>query len=220
MSDVPRGPLDHEPDELGWWQASDGRWYPPESLPTSPVPVVPPGEPTSVLPVTSAAVASGGAVAWVKRTPLWAKIAVPVAVILLIAGIAGGGKSTKKTAAPTSAAPSPTIASTTTTTLEATTEPSTTTVPITAAPITTAPSATTPPVTAPRVTTPPATAPPAPPPTQGGPANPGDSKNCTDFATYAQAKAWFDTYFPKYGDVAHLDADHDGIPCESLPGAP
>ena len=51
-------------------------------------------------------------------------------------------------------------------------------------------------------------------------ANPGNSKNCGDFSTYAEAKAWFDTYFPSYGDVARLDGDSDGEPCESLPGSP
>jgi hypothetical protein len=59
-----------------------------------------------------------------------------------------------------------------------------------------------------------------PAPTPGVPANPGDTKNCSDFATYAQAKSWFDTYFPYYGDVAKLDQDGDGIPCEGLSGAP
>jgi outer membrane biosynthesis protein TonB len=54
---------------------------------------------------------------------------------------------------------------------------------------------------------------PAPPP----PGNPGDSRNCGDFATHAQAQAWYDTYFPLYGDVAGLDGnDHDGLACESL----
>lgn len=50
----------------------------------------------------------------------------------------------------------------------------------------------------------------------------GDSNqaNCGDFAAYADAKAWFDIYYPYYGDVARLDADGDRIPCESLPGAP
>ncbi|MEM1333825.1 MAG: excalibur calcium-binding domain-containing protein, partial [Actinomycetota bacterium] len=73
-----------------------------------------------------------------------------------------------------------------------------------------------PPVTTP---TPPAPTPPAPtPPTP--PANPGDTRNCSDFSTYAEAKAWFDTYFPFYGDIANLDADGDGEPCESLPGGP
>lgn len=55
-------------------------------------------------------------------------------------------------------------------------------------------------------------------PTQPG--NPGDTKNCSDFPNYAAAKTWFDTYYPLYGDIARLDADNNGIPCESLPGAP
>ncbi len=58
------------------------------------------------------------------------------------------------------------------------------------------------------------------PPPVGAPPNPGDTKNCGDFATYAEAKAWFDTYFPYYGDVAKLDNNSDGRPCESLPGGP
>jgi len=78
----------------------------------------------------------------------------------------------------------------------------------------------TPPTTQPPGTTPPGTTPPATTPPPGIPANPGDSKNCGDFATYAAAKAWFDTYYPYYGDVARLDQDGDLIPCESLPGAP
>jgi len=52
------------------------------------------------------------------------------------------------------------------------------------------------------------------------PSNPGDSKNCSDFSTYADAEAWFDTYYPYYRDVAKLDVDGDLQPCESLPGAP
>jgi hypothetical protein len=56
------------------------------------------------------------------------------------------------------------------------------------------------------------TKPPSPPP-----GNPGDTKNCTDFATHAEAQAWFNTYVGAYGDVAHLDSDGDGIACESLP---
>ena len=46
------------------------------------------------------------------------------------------------------------------------------------------------------------------------PANPGDAKDCADFATQADAQVWFDTYFPHYGDIAGLDADNDGTPCE------
>ena len=52
---------------------------------------------------------------------------------------------------------------------------------------------------------------------QGVPPNPGNSKNCSDFSTQAEAQEWFDTYFPHYGDVARLDRDGDGEACESLP---
>ncbi|TYP88436.1 HNH endonuclease family protein [Blastococcus xanthinilyticus] len=59
----------------------------------------------------------------------------------------------------------------------------------------------------------PAPAPPAPAPV----GNPGDSKNCSDFSSHAQAQAWYETYFPAYGDVAGLDgSDQDGLACESL----
>lgn len=90
-----------------------------------------------------------------------------------------------------------------------TTNPGTipTTVPTT--PVPTTPAPTTPvPTTVPTTTVP------------GPPANPGDTKNCGDFANYQQAKAWFDTYYPYYGDIARLDGDNNGKPCESLPGAP
>jgi hypothetical protein len=30
-----RGPSDVQPDEPGWWLASDGKWYPPESAPSA-----------------------------------------------------------------------------------------------------------------------------------------------------------------------------------------
>ena len=56
----------------------------------------------------------------------------------------------------------------------------------------------------------------APPP----PANPGDTKNCSDFPTWAEAQEWFNFYFPYYGDIANLDGDNNGVACESLPGAP
>lgn len=61
-----------------------------------------------------------------------------------------------------------------------------------------------------------------PPPTTSTtiPPNPGDSVNCSDFATWAEAQAWFDLYYPYYGDVAQLDSDGDLTACESLPGAP
>jgi hypothetical protein len=41
--------------------------------------------------------------------------------------------------------------------------------------------------------------------------------NCGDFATQAEAQAWFNQYFLSFGDVARLDGDRDGEACESLP---
>jgi hypothetical protein len=61
------------------------------------------------------------------------------------------------------------------------------------------------------------TTPPTPTPTTGVPANRGDSVNCANFATQAQAQAWFDRYYPFYGDIARLDGNNDRIPCEALP---
>jgi hypothetical protein len=52
------------------------------------------------------------------------------------------------------------------------------------------------------------------------PANPGDSKNCSDFMTWAAANTFFWTYHGLYGDVAQLDVDGDRIACETLTGAP
>ncbi|QAV71470.1 hypothetical protein ESZ53_14125 [Salinibacterium sp. UTAS2018] len=59
-----------------------------------------------------------------------------------------------------------------------------------------------------------------PAPKPAAPSNPGDSKNCSDFSTYASAQAWYKKYFPKYGDIARLDYDNDGYACETLPGGP
>ncbi|BCW64252.1 DUF1524 domain-containing protein [Arthrobacter sp. StoSoilB22] len=76
-----------------------------------------------------------------------------------------------------------------------------------------------PPVTPPPVTPQPPVTPP-PPVTPQPPANPGDSVNCTSFSTWQAAQAWFDKYYPWYGDVAKLDSDKDRIACETLPGHP
>jgi hypothetical protein len=46
------------------------------------------------------------------------------------------------------------------------------------------------------------------------PDNPGNVRNCSDFATPAAAQSWFDRYYPAYGDVAFLDGDGDRIACE------
>lgn len=53
--------------------------------------------------------------------------------------------------------------------------------------------------------------------TGADPANPGNTKNCSDFATQAEAQEWFDTYFPLYGDVALIDTNNNGLACERLP---
>lgn len=47
--------------------------------------------------------------------------------------------------------------------------------------------------------------------------NPGDTKNCADFATYEESKRYYDLYFDSFGDVAKLDRDSDGVPCPGLP---
>jgi len=49
------------------------------------------------------------------------------------------------------------------------------------------------------------------------PPDPGDTRNCSDFTTQAEAQAWFDYYHPAYGDIAKLDFDNNLVPCESLP---
>src|SRR5262245_66552747 len=36
MGTPPRGPQRDQPTEPGWWLASDGNWYPPESAPSTP----------------------------------------------------------------------------------------------------------------------------------------------------------------------------------------
>ena len=55
------------------------------------------------------------------------------------------------------------------------------------------------------------------PATGTDPENPGNTKNCSDFATQAEAQEWFDTYFPFYGDVALIDTNNNGVACERLP---
>lgn len=47
--------------------------------------------------------------------------------------------------------------------------------------------------------------------------NPGNTKNCSDFATQAEAQEWFDTYFPLFGDVALIDTNNNRVACELLP---
>ena len=55
-----------------------------------------------------------------------------------------------------------------------------------------------------------------------GQANPGNSKDCSDFGentdpdAWQRAQEWHDLYFENFGDVAKLDGDGDGIVCASL----
>ena len=150
-----------------------------------------------------------------RSWPMWAKIVVPAAVVVAGVGAVGGQNGDV-----TDSAVATVPVEETTTTVEATTSTTTVAPTTTKAPTTTAaPTTTTRPASTPTTTrapVAPTTA--APAPVQ--PSNPGDSKNCGDFSTYAEAKSWFDTYSPYYGDVARLDQDGDLIPCESLPGAP
>lgn len=51
------------------------------------------------------------------------------------------------------------------------------------------------------------------------PARPADA-DCADFSSWSAAQTYYKKYYPYYGDVSGLDADRDGVACESLPGAP
>ncbi len=61
--------------------------------------------------------------------------------------------------------------------------------------------------------------PPPAPPAPGGPSVPPRPADvdCSDFHTQAEAQAWFNKYYPAYGDIARLDSDNDLIACELLP---
>jgi hypothetical protein len=46
VGDRAREPKEHEPNEPGWWLASNGKWYPPESAP--PAALAPPNPPAPI----------------------------------------------------------------------------------------------------------------------------------------------------------------------------
>jgi hypothetical protein len=96
-------------------------------------------------------------------------------------------------------------------------EPPTATPEPTATP-TTEPTATPVPTTKPKPTAKPAPKPLAAPATSRLNTHGANLYNCGDFATYAEALAVYKANLP--GDPNDLDRDNDGIPCESLPGAP
>ena len=51
----------------------------------------------------------------------------------------------------------------------------------------------------------------------GGTTCPSGDVNCDDFATHAEAQRFFEQCGGPAEDRYGLDADHDGIACESLP---
>lgn len=102
-----------------------------------------------------------------------------------------------------------------------TTEPVTATSAPTVAPTdtpTAEPSVTPVPTAKPKPTTRPAPKPFAAPATSRLNTHGANLDNCGDFANYAEAYAVYKANLP--GDPNDLDRDRDGIPCESLPGAP
>jgi len=52
-----------------------------------------------------------------------------------------------------------------------------------------------------------------------GPSVAKGDKDCSDFPTWRKAQRFFKRHHPRR-DPHRLDADHDGIACEHLPGAP
>lgn len=150
MSDAPHGP--------GWWQASDGRYYPPEQHPNAnPTQVVPPAPPAPQQSWTAPAPAAPTVGARAQqpvetasnsnnKTALWVIAGVCALVILLIGvaiGAAGSGDSdepdTQAAAATASTEPTTTASPETTAAPTTTAAPSTTAAPTTAAPTTTVP---------------------------------------------------------------------------------
>ena len=61
---------------------------------------------------------------------------------------------------------------------------------------------------------------PAPTPTPQPVDDEFQDRNCSDFATWQQANAFFEAEGGPQSDRHRLDRNGDGVPCESLPGAP
>jgi len=81
MSDAPQGP--------GWWQASDGKWYPPEQQPAAPAGGPPPayGAPGAGFAAPQAGVVDVGqalSYAWAKFTQHLSKIIVILVVLVAV----------------------------------------------------------------------------------------------------------------------------------------
>ena len=79
MSDTPQGP--------NWWQASDGKWYPPEAHPSASTPPPPPLAPFLSAPVPGKAAAP---VVADSKTPWWRKWwVIRLIGVLVVLGIIG-----------------------------------------------------------------------------------------------------------------------------------
>ena len=63
-------------------------------------------------------------------------------------------------------------------------------------------------------------APATPTPTGAPPSETFEDKNCSDFDTWAEAQAFYESEGGPSSDPHRLDGDGDGIACQSLPGAP
>lgn len=177
------------PPPPGWWQASDGCWYPP------------PRSGTAAPPATESAGARLGRT--FGAVPLWARIAGPLAAaFVLLVGTGALAEDEPEPAAEVSA--QPTAPSTTTSTTTSTTAPPTTLPPATVP--TTLPPATMPPPPPP-VTSPPE---PAPEPEPEPPAPSTYYANCTA----ARAAGPTPLYRGDPGYASHLDRDDDGVACE------
>ena len=91
MTGAMRGPLDQQPAEAGWWLASDGRWYPPESAPAYLAP--PPAPAVPVVPVRTAGawwLIAGAGAAIVGSFLPWATITAVFVGTINKSGVQGG----------------------------------------------------------------------------------------------------------------------------------
>ena len=59
-----------------------------------------------------------------------------------------------------------------------------------------------------------------PTPTTAPPSETSEDRNCSDFSTWSEAQAFFESEGGPASDPHRLDGDGDGIACQSLPGAP
>ncbi len=166
---------------------------------------------------------------------VWLKTVITVAgsllaIIIIASAAAGGGEDGDGEAVGQEPSPSPTVTALPSPTVEAPSPtPETTPTPEpepTPSPQPT-PAPTLPPAPTPAPTTPPPDPGPTVPPPQPEPTEPapgaglppcaqgGGDCNCGDFATHAEAQAFFESQGP--GDPHGLDREGDGIACESLP---